>query len=104
MEVIPMTKDKLEELKAEHERLCPDLPIKRETLEALALYQDRGIMPGGFLTAVLENNLMRAFGAADSYNRASLFQICFYIYNSMPSDCHGSRDKVTAWIDGFHES
>lgn len=52
---------------------------------------------GGFLTAVLENNLVEAMGRADMSNRHSLFSIVTYAYNELPADCWGSKEKVEAW-------
>jgi len=42
---------------------------------------------GHFLTAVLENNLHGAFSRADDRSRESLYTICQYIYNRLPSVC-----------------
>ena len=48
-----------------------------------------GERPSGFLWAVLNNDLMPAFGRADLGNRAALYDICIFLYNWTPSDCHG---------------
>lgn len=61
--------------------------------------QDR-IEPGGFLMAVLENNLKEAIGRADHINRSALNDIVSYFYNFAPSTCWGSPEKVKAWISG----
>lgn len=61
---------------------------------ALDRYINHRIHPGGFLTAVLENNLMEAIGRADRVNRINLHEICKYIYNNLPSESWGSREKV----------
>ncbi len=82
----------------EHRGLNPRLTIRPDTLAALSHYVLYGLPPGQFLTAVLENNLMGAMGHADSYNRATLFQICQYVYNDMPSNCHGSVEAVAKWM------
>ena len=70
--------------------------------EGMKLYIEQGIEPGGFLTAVLENNLMEAFGQADSINRHRLFDICGFIYNEAPHNCHGSPEIVKAWMEKFN--
>lgn len=59
--------------------------------------QDR-IPPGDFLTCVVENDLMGAMSRADADNLFNLPAICAYVYNEMPSPCHGSREKVRAWL------
>jgi len=53
---------------------------------------------GNFLRLVLENDLMGAFGRADSDNLRDMFDICNYIYNNIPSTCHGSPAIVKAWL------
>ena len=75
--------------------------MKQSTLEGLRRYADHGIPPGDFLRAVLENNLMEAVGRADYENRLYLYEICDYIYNEMPFNCHGSPENVRAWLDAF---
>lgn len=53
---------------------------------------------GDFLTAVLENDLMGAMGRADEDNLLNMPAICAYVYNEMPSRCHGSVEQVDAWL------
>ncbi|MBI4099599.1 hypothetical protein HY440_01185 [Candidatus Microgenomates bacterium] len=72
--------------------------MKPETLEGLKRYAEQGIPTGGFLRAVLENNLMEAFGQADIENTADMAEIVGYVYNEMPMSCHGSPEKVKAWL------
>ena len=52
----------------------------------------------GFFWSLLANDLMSAILNADSGNLAAIGDICLYIYNYMPSGCHGSKSKVTNWI------
>lgn len=66
--------------------------------ESLDRYATLGIPCGGFLNSCLENDLNMAVCRADERNRPLLFDICLYIHNDMPSDCHGSPEKVAAWI------
>ena len=67
--------------------------------ESLERYVEHRISPGGFLTAVLENNLMEAMGRADSINRYNLYNICTYIYNELPGHIHGSPEKVKKHLE-----
>ena len=67
--------------------------------EGMKLYIENGIPPGDFLLAVLENNLMEAFGRADSINRYALFDFCQFLYNKAPPQCYGSPDKVAEWLN-----
>ena len=73
--------------------------MRADTKESLDLYVSHRYQPGGFLIAVLENNLMQAMGRADEENRRDIFEIASYVYNDMPSACHGSPEKVRAWLD-----
>ena len=73
--------------------------MKESTMEGLIAFRDEGIPPGDFLRAVLENNLMEAFSRADGENTRDMAEIMEFVYNDMPVDCHGSREKVNAWLD-----
>lgn len=53
---------------------------------------------GSFLRALLSNDLMGAFGAADDKNQTAMRQWVIYLYNYAPSECFGSPEKVRAWI------
>lgn len=56
---------------------------------------------GDFLNAVLSNNLMEAVGRADDENKQLLPEICMYVYNEIPSSCHGSPEKVKEWREAM---
>jgi len=71
--------------------------VKHETLDSLDRYATGGVPPGGFLTAVLENNLMESQGRADLQNRLTLYDITKYVYNEMPMGCHGKAGIVEEW-------
>jgi len=75
------------------------MPITPWIKESLDEYAANGRPTGGFLYAVLSNDLMEAVGRADETNRFLLFDICSYIYNHMPISCHGSREKVDNWLE-----
>ncbi len=70
-------------------------PVTKKTIDD---YVEHGYMPGHFVWAVLENDLMKAFGAADSNNTKYMRNICAYVYNDIPSVCHGSPEKVRDWL------
>jgi len=55
--------------------------------------------PGGFLRAVLENDLCQSFARAHISNRAAMFDIVCYLHNFAPSDCWGSPEKVKSWLE-----
>jgi len=69
------------------------------TKEGIDRFAEHGQRPGGFLYAVLTNNLMESFGRADLENRNNMFEIVSYCYNEIAGDCWGSKEKVQAWID-----
>ena len=74
--------------------------IPRHTLGGIKRYVENRIPPGGFLTAVLENNLRKSFGQADKENREALFEIVCHCYKELPYDCWGSPEKVKNWLLG----
>ena len=72
-------------------------PIPFYTLEALEDYVLKGDMPGGFLTAVLKNDLSRAFRNADAKNLKALKTTHDFLYNFAPASCWGEPDSVAEW-------
>jgi len=64
--------------------------------ESLQRWVDYGVPPGGFLLAVLRNDL-GAVTLADAQNFPNIKDIYVYVYNELPSDCWGSDQKVIAW-------
>jgi len=67
-------------------------------IESLKNYVEVGVPPGGFLEAVLSNDLKEAFGRADINNRYAMFDIVSYCWNHIPSQCWGSKETVTEWL------
>ena len=70
--------------------------------DGFKLYFERGILPGSFGTALLENDLMGACGKADQNNKLAIFQWCEWLYNYAPSSSFGSRERVTEYIKSRH--
>ena len=73
--------------------------MRQDIKEAIDRYVKDKCPTGGFLRYVLENNLMGAMGKADKDNLRDLHEICGYIYNHIPSTCHGSPEKVKEWLE-----
>lgn len=73
--------------------------IPQSTLESLDLYVNQRISGGGFLDAVLSNNLKDAVSRSDDKNQEGLCQIVKYIYNNAPMSCWGSKEKVDNWLN-----
>jgi hypothetical protein len=66
--------------------------------EGMRLYIEDRVETGGFLRAVLSNDLRTACERADAENQRALFDIVAWIYNNAPSNCWGSTAAVAAWI------
>src|ERR687895_230948 len=64
----------------------------------LLLYLVHHIRPVGFLMAALENNLTEAVLLADMESQIGLFDLVQFLFNDMPADAWGSREKVEQWI------
>jgi len=67
----------------------------------LIRYFDDHKKPGGFLTAVLENDLIGAVMVADQTNRHALYSFGMWLCNCVPgrgSGVWGSREAVTKWL------
>ena len=72
--------------------------IPKRMMDGISMYINHKIKPGGFLRAVISNNLKDAVGMADDENLANLPAYVSYFYNEAPSDCWGSEEKLNAWI------
>ncbi len=67
-------------------------------LASIDRYVNDRIPPGGFLTAVLSNDLTQAVARADDTNIRLLPEYVRYCYNEIPSPCWGSPERVEAWL------
>jgi len=70
------------------------------TLETLNAYVETGRPPGGFVFAVLTNDLMGAFACADPDNLDALGPITSYVYNRIPGIAWKTAERVNEWIEG----
>ena len=68
--------------------------IPSNTKDALVRYVERRIIPGGFLQAVLQNDLFAAVGYADQENLTHLRLIVQYVFNHIPTRFYGSRETL----------
>ena len=73
--------------------------VPTRTIRSINNYVTDGLVPGDFLTAVLENKLIEAFSRADAENLNAMEDIVRYIYNEIPMDAWGSEDEVEKWIE-----
>lgn len=71
--------------------------IPEHMREGIHLYVTKGIEPGGFLYAVLCNDLYEALSRADPINKG-----CLPTYAEMlryiPPECWGNPLRVQAWV------
>jgi len=81
------------------EQRLREVSVPSHITNGLARYVVYGTPTGGFLKAVLEDKLTQAFARADDTNLAAMHAIVGAIYNEVPHGCHGSPEKVKAWID-----
>lgn len=79
-------------------------PIRDDWFGALERYLNHGIMPGSFMTAILENNLVEACERADMDNSHNLKNIVGYVYHHLPSHSWGSREKVQSYLQSLEQA
>lgn len=66
--------------------------------DSLERYVKHKISPGGFLRAVLENDLTNAVARADYINIQRIPEIVRYVYNEVPGTAWGSPELVEEWL------
>lgn len=76
--------------------------IPAPTLEALKRYVNHRCPTGGFLEAVLSNDLRRALGVVDRDNLLVLKEIVMWVYCKCPCEAQGACENYRAWIAGFN--
>ena len=67
--------------------------------ESMQAYIETGRPVGGFLTAVLSNNLTESFARADIYNQSAMRSYALFLYNEAPVSCWGDLEAVHDWIE-----
>lgn len=77
--------------------------VSESLVRALERYVKDRIPTGGFLRAVLENNLIAAVSYADVDNIVILDKIVRFVHVVVPVVAQGSEDKVNRWIIGVEE-
>jgi hypothetical protein len=71
-----------------------------KVVDAIKRYVDSRLPPGGFVTAVLANDLRESLVRADHINRHYIREIVTYCWNEIPASCWGSYEKVDMWLRG----
>ena len=67
--------------------------------QSLIRWVGLGIYPGGFLTAVLENDLFGAYRKADDINSRCIRDYIIFLHNYAPSNCFGSYERAERWAE-----
>lgn len=75
-----------------------DFHIPERMMSSIKLYINERVEPGGFLTAVIQNNLKEAVGKADEENIGNIPAFIVYFYNEAPAACWGSLENMEAWL------
>ena len=72
--------------------------IHLDCQEAIFNYLVYGWEPGGFLTAVMANDLYRAATVADVENIKRLAHVARFVVYALPHGCYGNYDQVKTWL------
>lgn len=70
--------------------------------QALYNYFVYGYRPGGFITAVLANDLIAAATKADNWNKELLHSYANWVFRHAPTGSYGSYDIVNGWLSRNH--
>tara|TARA_R110000824_G_scaffold372892_3_gene563090 strand:+ start:3963 stop:4205 length:243 start_codon:yes stop_codon:yes gene_type:complete len=73
-----------------------DAPV--HILDSINRYVEHKLEPGGFVRAVLSNDLSAAFRVADTDAEAGIQDILKYVRWEIPAESWGSPEKVKAWL------
>lgn len=68
--------------------------------EGIDDYVEHRRRQGGFVMAVLRNDLLWSIVRADSASLAALKSIVRYLHNEVTDECWGSDEKVATWLKG----
>ena len=66
---------------------------------AIIRYYERGLPPGDFLAAVIQNDLKEAVGRADDENVRLLKEYVMWFYNWAPAGSWGSLRNYVDWLE-----
>lgn len=72
--------------------------VPQRIMGGMKRYVDHGIEPGGFLKAVIANDLQQAVSLADDEVIHNIPAIVGWFYNEAPSACWGTEDSCVKWL------
>lgn len=78
--------------------------VSAHMLSSMKAYAEMGRLTGGFLKAVICNDLVEACRRADLENLQNLLAFVGWFYNEAPGVCWGSKEKMDAWIKSKDEA
>ena len=76
-----------------------EMQVPRHIHNAVVGYVVDGSSVGDFLQAVINNDLSKAVGHADTENTLNLPAVVSWFYNEAPSDCWGRTGAYRYWRD-----
>jgi hypothetical protein len=79
----------------------PAVPVP--TISGIVSYVEESRPPGGFLYAVLTNNLKDSLMSADLHNMRAIGDIVRLMYWEVPASMWGSVEEVEAHLDKKYE-
>jgi len=65
--------------------------------DSIKYYIEHGTDPGGFLTAVFNNNLFGAIQKADHFNKQEISTIVLWVFDNLPKISYGNQELVQNW-------
>jgi hypothetical protein len=80
-----------------------DCGIPRYMHRAIIDFYENGWQPGGFLTAVINNDLKESVGRADDTNINCLKNYVMWFYNHAPGGSWGFENAVETWCNRIEE-
>jgi hypothetical protein len=66
--------------------------------EAMINYLEHKWEPGGYLSAVLENDLFGAYAHADLKSLKEMDALILWVYNFAPASCWGKKGSIAGWL------
>lgn len=76
---------------------CKKYGVPGHMWEGICAHIMTGRPVGGFLTALLSNDLMGAYGKADENNIRAMHNWVMFLYNAAPVGSYGSEENVKRW-------
>lgn len=75
-----------------------EVGVPQEFVLRLHEYVNNGVPPGGFMFAVLANDLRGALARADHRNSTGIHSIVSFVYWYVPANAVGSIEAVEKWL------